>query len=228
MTKDDEITEVSSPPCYLHEFAADLAPQQDTPKTLDWPTIRAWRRETREKLIAKRLAASHEDRHVRAERAKEHLRAAVSIPESSVLGLYWPFRGEIDLRDIAARHIEAGGVAALPVVVAKGAPVEFWQWQPGARMQRGFWNIPVPAERHVVRPDVLFIPLVGFDRQNFRLGYGGGYYDRTLAALDPLPLRVGVGYAEAELGTIYPQPHDVPMSMIVTDAGPKDPPARTP
>lgn len=229
MTKDDEITEVSSPPCYLHEFAADLAPLQEaTPAPHDWPRVRAWRRETREKLIAKRLAASNEERRARTERANEYLRASVNVPASAVLGIYWPFRGEIDVRDIAARHIEAGGVAALPVVVAKNAPVEFWQWEPGARMQRGFWNIPVPAERRVVRPDVLLIPLVGFDRQNFRLGYGGGYYDRTLAALEPLPLRIGVGYADAELTTIFPQPHDVPMSTIVTDAGPKDSQARTP
>jgi 5-formyltetrahydrofolate cyclo-ligase len=228
MTKDDEITEVSSPPCYLHEFAADLAPTKEAPEALGWPAIRAWRRETREKLIAQRLAASHADRRARAERAKEHLRTSVTIAPSAVLGIYWPFRGEIDLRDVAARHIESGGVAALPVVVAKSAPVEFWQWEPGARMQRGVWNIPVPVERRVVRPDVLLIPLVGFDRQIFRLGYGGGYYDRTLAALDPLPLRIGVGYADAELETIHPQPHDVPMSMIVTDAGPKDPSARKP
>jgi 5-formyltetrahydrofolate cyclo-ligase len=77
----------------------------------------------------------------------------------------------------------------------------------------------VPAEGSAVRPDALIIPLVGFDGAGFRLGYGGGYYDRTLAQLDPLPLRVGLGYANAELATIYPQPHDVPMSMIVTDLG---------
>ena len=70
-----------------------------------------------------------------------------------MLGFYWPIRGELDLRGVARRHVEAGGTAALPVVVAKNAPVEFWQWEPGAAMQRGFWNIPVPAERRVVVPE---------------------------------------------------------------------------
>ena len=84
-------------------------------------------------------------------------------------------------------------------------------------MQRGFWNIPIPAERRVVVPDALLIPLVGYDAAGYRLGYGGGYYDRTLASRTPLPLRIGVGYDGAELPTIHPQPHDIPMSIIVTE-----------
>jgi 5-formyltetrahydrofolate cyclo-ligase len=73
------------------------------------------------------------------------------------------------------------------------------------------------SRREVVIPDVLIVPLVGFDREGFRLGYGGGYYDRTLAASRPRPLTIGVAFAEAELETIYPQPHDIPMNRIVTD-----------
>ena len=111
----------------------------------------------------------------------------------------------------------ASRTAALPVVVAKSEPVEFWRWQPGAAMQRGFWNIPIPAERHAVTPDALLIPLVGYDSAGFRLGYGGGYYDRTLAALAPRPFCIGAGYDSAELATIHPQPHDIPMDLIVTE-----------
>ena len=85
-------------------------------------------------------------------------------------------------------HVKAGGIAALPVVVEKNAPVEFWQWKPGDTMQRSFWNIPVPAERRVVIPNALLVPLVGYDAAGYRLGYGGGYYDRTLAATAPRPL----------------------------------------
>jgi 5,10-methenyltetrahydrofolate synthetase len=134
-----------------------------------------------------------------------------------VLGIYWPIRGELDLRDYARRHVETGGTAVLPVVVAKGSPVEFWQWQPGASLRRGFWNIPVPVERRVAVPDVLLIPLVGYDAAGYRLGYGGGYYDRTLAALTPRPLCIGVGYDDSALATIHPQPHDIPMDWIVTE-----------
>jgi 5-formyltetrahydrofolate cyclo-ligase len=103
------------------------------------------------------------------------------------------------------------------VITHKNAPVEFWPWTPGMSMRRGFWNIPVPAVGEPVQPDALIIPLVGFDAACFRLGYGGGYYDRTLAALAPLPVRVGIGFADAALATIHPQPHDIPMSVIVTD-----------
>ena len=166
---------------------------------------------------ASRTTLELKARQERGARAKERLCGEIDLAPYRVLGIYWPIRAEIDVRDIAIRHIEAGGVAALPVVVHKNAPVEFWPWEPGTSMRRGFWNIPVPASGTAVRPDALIIPLVGFDAACFRLGYGGGYYDRTLAALSPLPLRIGLAFAEAQIATIYPQPHDVPMSMVVTD-----------
>ena len=75
----------------------------------------------------------------------------------------------------------------------------------------------MPAERRLVHPDALLIPLVGYDAAGFRLGYGGGYYDRTLAVAAPRPFCIGVGYDDAEIATIYPQPHDIPMDFIVTE-----------
>jgi 5-formyltetrahydrofolate cyclo-ligase len=183
----------------------------------EWPAVRIWRAAARATLLAERAALTSRVRRQRGELALQRLLAAVRWPPSSVLGIYWPIRGEIDVREIARRHVEAGGIAALPVVTQKNDAVEFWQWRPGMKMTRGFWRIPVPAARHVVQPDVLIIPLVGFDAAGFRLGYGGGYYDRTLAALTPRPLRIGIGFTEAALPTIYPQPHDVPMTLIVTD-----------
>jgi 5-formyltetrahydrofolate cyclo-ligase len=197
----------------MHEFAAELAP----PSTSDWSVVKPWRAQTRAALLARRTALEIDDRRRRGERAKERLLAEIDLTPHRVLGIYWPIRAEIDVRDIAIRHIEAGGIAALPVITRKNAAVEFWPWEPGTSMRRGFWNIPVPAVGAAVRPDALIIPLVGFDAAGFRLGYGGGYYDRTLAALSPLPLRIGLAYADAEIATIHPQPHDIPMSVIVTD-----------
>jgi 5-formyltetrahydrofolate cyclo-ligase len=197
----------------MHEFADELLPR---PRS-DWNEVRAFRKAKRAELLARRQNLSFHDRHAFAESLTAHLLATLDLNAYSVLGIYWPIRGELDLRDFARRHIEAGRAAALPVVVAKAAPVEFWQWEPGSALQRGLWNIPVPAARRCLVPDALLIPLVGYDTEGFRLGYGGGYYDRTLAALTPRPLTIGVGYDEAALATIHPQPHDVPMDMIVTE-----------
>jgi 5-formyltetrahydrofolate cyclo-ligase len=224
--EDEDRETYSSPACSMHELASDLvAPGTDLPSppaaagaaAPEWPAIKAWRTQTRAALLARRAALELKDRQQRGERAKERLCAEIDLEPHRVLGIYWPIRAEIDVRDIAIRHIEAGGVAALPVVVHKNAPVEFWPWEPGTSMRRGFWNIPVPASGTAVRPDALIIPLVGFDAACFRLGYGGGYYDRTLASLAPRPVRIGIAYAEAQIPTIYPQPHDVPMSAVVTD-----------
>jgi 5,10-methenyltetrahydrofolate synthetase len=202
----------SSPACYMHELdeANSAAPKS-------WPEIRQWRKRTREALIASRMALTVKVRQDKGEKAKQKLAASVDLSRYPTLGIYWPMRGEIDVRDIARRHIEAGGAVGLPVVVEKSAPVEFWKWQPGTGMRRGVWNIPIPISREVLIPDALIVPLVGFDSGRYRLGYGGGYYDRTIAALGRRPFCVGLGFTEAELPTIYPQPHDIPMSLIVTD-----------
>jgi 5,10-methenyltetrahydrofolate synthetase len=141
------------------------------------------------------------------------------LREFAVLGFYWPIRGELDLRGIARGHLDAGGITAVPVVVAKNEPVEFWSWEPGSPMQRGFWNIPVPLERRCVTPEVLVIPLVGYDAAGYRLGYGGGFYDRTLAQLQPKPYTVGLGFTQDFLFDFEPEPHDVPLNAILNDNG---------
>jgi 5-formyltetrahydrofolate cyclo-ligase len=211
-----DINEPSSPVCLMSEFADELLPPPGR-REPDWPAVEAFRKAKRVELLARRREYPLEHRRRATHSVLERLSSAVDLRAYPVLGFYWPIRAELDLRDAAREHVEAGGIAALPVVVEKAAPIEFWQWRPGAAMQRGFWNIPVPAERQVVTPNALLIPLVGYDVAGFRLGYGGGYYDRTLAATEPRPFCIGIAYDEAEMATIYPQPHDVPMDIIVTD-----------
>jgi 5-formyltetrahydrofolate cyclo-ligase len=97
------------------------------------------------------------------------------------------------------------------------APLEFRAWQPGVRLESGVWGIPVPADGEVVWPDVLLVPLVGFDRLGYRLGYGGGFYDRTLAAMPRRPTTLGVGFALGAIETIHPQQHDIPMDAVITE-----------
>jgi 5-formyltetrahydrofolate cyclo-ligase len=184
-----------------------------------WDEVRRWRREQRARLIERRQAIPQNERRrlqpLITRRLEEHFPQLAR----AVVGFYWPFSGELGLHALVRRLVERGARAALPVVVEKRAPLEFWAWRPGAPLARGVWNIPIPAEREVVQPTVLLVPLVGFDAENYRLGYGGGYYDRTLAAMDPKPLTIGVGYELGRLATIHPQPHDVPMAAIVTEAG---------
>jgi len=105
------------------------------------------------------------------------------------------------------------------VVVDKKGPLEYRGWRPGEPLVDGVWNIPVPEKRDIVMPMVVLAPLVGFDRAGYRLGYGGGYFDRTLGALSPRPLAIGIGFELQQMDTIYPQPFDVPMDVIVTEAG---------
>jgi 5-formyltetrahydrofolate cyclo-ligase len=204
----DEPREYSSPVCYAPDL--EVAPA-------NWSEIKAWRKATRAAIITRRMARDPADRKRLSEPVIEYLRSAIDVTRHPVVGLYWPIRAEIDLREFARELVRAGGTVGLPVVVQDAAPVEFWRWRPGVALKRGHWNIPVPPERDVVCPDVLVVPLVGFDSGRYRLGYGGGFYDRTLAAAAPRPHTIGIAFADAELPTIYPQPHDIPMDVIVTE-----------
>jgi len=214
--------EYSSPPCLLPELQSEAQPDApgvaDPPAGARWDEIKAWRRRSRETLIAWRVGLDAAVRRGLSERVQQRLRDSIDLQRFRTIGIYWPIRGEINLRGLARDHLARGGQVGLPVVVHRGAPVEFWQWEPGIDMSRGLWNIPIPRERRIVHPDLLLVPLVGFDRQVFRLGYGGGYYDRTLAAAAPRPFCIGVGFQASILPTICPQPHDIPMDQIVTDA----------
>ena len=107
----------------------------------------------------------------------------------------------------------------MPVVIAKNAPLVFRAWKSGDKLVSGAWNIPVPADGGEVIPDIVIAPVVGYDKNCYRLGYGGGFFDRTLAALSPRPIIIGVGYTQAAITSIHPLPHDIPMTVIVTEHG---------
>lgn len=181
----------------------------------NWDEIRRWRKAERARLIAERMALRGEPRARHNAAITRSLEPLLS-PEM-LIGFYWPIRGEYDARKLVTGLLDRGARAAMPVVVQKGAPLIFRPWHPGVRMENGFWDIPVPAEGEPVIPTTLLVPLVGFDEKGYRLGYGGGYYDRTLASFPTRPLAIGVGYEFARLETIHPQPHDIPMSLIVTE-----------
>jgi 5-formyltetrahydrofolate cyclo-ligase len=184
-----------------------------------WTDVNAWRKARRAELRERRLALPPAERRALQARILAHIEAGFPELAGAPVGFYWPFRGEVDLQPLMKRHVAAGGRAALPVVVERKEPVEWWEWSPGTRMVPGIWDIPVPAERRLLEPAVLLVPVLGFDWACYRLGNGGGYYDRTLAAMQPRPLAIGVGYELGRLETIHPQPHDIPLHAVVTETG---------
>ncbi|HJV75415.1 MAG TPA: 5-formyltetrahydrofolate cyclo-ligase [Noviherbaspirillum sp.] len=131
------------------------------------------------------------------------------------LGIYWPIRGEPDLREaykeLANREVQL----ALPVVVSKDAPLKFLAWKPGDAMLQDAFGVAIPASGVEVIPAALLIPCLGFNKLYFRLGYGGGFYDRTLA-LSPRPLTVGVGYSQG-LAAFDADSHDVALDAVITE-----------
>ncbi len=177
-----------------------------------------WRKAERARLIAARLAATAEDRGRWSRDIGKRLEEAIGEVRGLIVSAYAPFRGEPVLRDLIRGIVARGGRTALPLVLARGEPLQFRAWAPGEPTQKGLWDIPVPTQRaEVVQPNVVIAPLVGFDGACFRLGYGGGFYDRTLAAFATRPRVFGVGYALCAIPTIHPQPHDIPMDAIVTE-----------
>jgi 5-formyltetrahydrofolate cyclo-ligase len=185
----------------------------------DWKEIQAWRRTERSRLIERRMATPLAERREWSATIVSHLAGLVTERATETIGFYWPFKAEFDPRPLVQRLLEAGMQAALPVVLAPKSPMEFRLWTPGAAMDTGVYDIPFPKERNLVVPDVVLAPLVGFDGARYRLGYGGGYFDRTLATLQPRPFAIGIGFELGRLPTVYPQPHDLPMDAIVTEAG---------
>ena len=182
-----------------------------------WADIVRWRQGERQRLIAARLAIDAEERRRKAGRIAGLLDLTISRVSGRIVGAYWPFRGEPDLRDWMISVVKRGGRIALPVVIQKGWPLEYRIWLPGDPLEHSAGNIPAPSRGPAVRPDIVIAPVVGFDQAHYRLGYGSGFIDRTLAAMPRRPIAVGVGYREAEIETIHPQPHDIAMDVVLTD-----------
>lgn len=215
---DDGPAQYASPPCFLHELQPGFDGANAGADPVAWADVARWRKTERARLIEARLAISADARTAMAQKIGEGLDAAIGDVGGRMVSLYWPFRGEPDLRPWMASVIARGGMVALPVVVEKAHPLIFRAYKPGDSLEKGVWNIPIPAEGESVVPDVVISPIVGIDPANYRLGYGGGFFDRTLAAIPRKPLVIGIGYEMQRIATIYPQPHDIPMDAVVTES----------
>lgn len=189
------------------------------------------KKDCRAKLLPLRLAASSDaglsvalTARLDALIAQFSSRFPVGSPGSiNSIGFYWPLRGEFDARDFIAAWLAADSSrrAALPHIPERHSPLVFHAWTPGAPMREGHHGIAEPESREVVVPDLLLIPCVGFDREGYRLGYGGGYYDRTLAAWPGAarPATIGIAYEACRIedGVLEREAHDLPLDAIVTE-----------
>lgn len=211
MTEDEETG--GCDPCFAHHLVGGHPVDRDT-----WRDVARFRRAERARLLATRKL-SISDRITATKSLIRALGDIVQFIPGTSLAVYWPIRGEPDLRPWMTDADAVGVRVLLPVVVTKDAPLEFHRWSPGCSMSRGLWNIPVPADGAAATPDIVISPLVGVDTHLFRLGNGGGYYDRTLASLEPMPKVIGVGLAGCQIKTIYPMPWDIPMDAIVLSDG---------
>ena len=192
---------------------------EPTHPPLSWNEIRAWRKLQRARLVEQRTCTPEDDRKAWNDRITAHLLDAFELLSDAVVGFCWPYKGEFDARFAVRQWRAQGAIAALPEVIDKAAPLRFSKWWPGAPMRAGVYEIPVPDGTEVLLPDLAIVPMNGFDRRGYRLGYGGGFFDRTLAACERRMIAIGVAYEMLQLESIYPQPHDIPMDFVVTEAG---------
>lgn len=177
----------------------------------------AWRRELRRAMVERRAALDDAGHAALSARIAGHALAALARP--AVAAFCWPIKHEPDVRAIVTAWAAEGARAALPVVAAEDAPLLFREWTPETPLTADRYGIPTPAAGAWLTPDLILLPLNGFDGAGYRLGYGGGYFDRTLAALVPRPLAVGVGFEINRIASIRPAPHDQRLDWIVTENG---------
>ncbi|WP_438971005.1 5-formyltetrahydrofolate cyclo-ligase [Methylophaga sp.] len=178
-----------------------------------------WKRTQRTQILDERTAISESMRQQIQSRVLERVQRYLKPHPPATLGIYWPIKGEIDCRHISEDLIKAGWRLALPVINNDTKCLDFAEWYPSTEMVKGVWNIPVPVESEWIEPEIFLIPLVGFDEENYRLGYGGGYYDRTLANSKKSVRTIGIGFEQGRLKTIYPHEFDIAMDTIITENG---------
>ena len=179
----------------------------------------------RQTLIEERLNLP--DRLERAEALQRVMRIWLVGRPDAVIGAYWPIKGEFDPLPVLHRWKEDGELMDQPLRRRIGLPVvnkvhktlTFHAWYPGCPMEEDAYGIPKPKDTELVVPTLLLVPCVGWGPGGYRLGYGGGFYDRTLASYQPKPVTVGLGYSMGALPELVPEPHDVPLDAILSENG---------
>jgi 5-formyltetrahydrofolate cyclo-ligase len=193
---------------------SDQPAESDTNCAIDFRQARSALR--REKIAA-RLALDPLTHQQASARILKTLGDFLAAKPAGTLAFCWPIRAEVDCRPLVARLLTGGWRAAMPTVVQTDAPMQFRAWRPDAPMLADPYGIPVPDTKVVDVPDVLLLPLVACDAAGYRLGYGGGYFDRTLAVCPRRPLAIGIGFALCLVDSIHPGEHDIPLDASITE-----------
>ncbi|MCW5256614.1 5-formyltetrahydrofolate cyclo-ligase [Verminephrobacter aporrectodeae subsp. tuberculatae] len=179
----------------------------------------------RRALIAERMNLP--DRLLRAEHLRQVMRIWLVNRPDTVIGAYWPIKGEFDPLPALHRWKEDGELLdelqlrriGLPVVDKQNKTLSFHSWHPGCPMEEDAYGIPKPKDTEAIVPTLIFVPCVGYAPGGYRLGYGGGFYDRTLATLRPRPFAVGLGFTHGYLDDFEPGEFDLPLDTILNDNG---------
>jgi 5,10-methenyltetrahydrofolate synthetase len=186
---------------------------------MDTASLKTWRKTQRERLISERVGVTPDRLEAWRGQIDRHLEQSFPGLANCRLAFCWPIKGEYDARHLARTLRARGALTALPVVVAPKTPLIFREWHPGVELAVGPLDIPYPKDSAEVVPDAVLLPMNGWDSAGYRLGYGAGFFDRTLASLAKQPVVIGVSYEMAKLDTIHPQPWDIPMDFVVTERG---------
>jgi 5-formyltetrahydrofolate cyclo-ligase len=186
---------------------------------MDAQSLKSWRRTQRERLIAERLAIPDETLVAWRQRMDGYLERSFPGLARQRVAFCWPIKNEYDARHFARTLRGLGALTALPVVIAPKSPLAFREWHPGVELAKGALDIPYPLHSREIVPDAVLLPMNGWDSKGYRLGYGAGFFDRTLASLAKKPVVIGVSYEQARLDTIHPQAWDIPVDYLVTERG---------
>jgi 5,10-methenyltetrahydrofolate synthetase len=181
--------------------------------------LKSWRKSQRERLISERSALDFTTLERWRHRIDHYLERSFPGLAGRRVAFCWPIKNEYDARHFAKTLRERGSLTALPVVVAPKTPLRFREWHPGVELARGALDIPYPANSPEVLPEAVLLPMNGWDSKGYRLGYGAGFFDRTLASLAQKPVVIGISYEQARLDTIHPQSWDIPVDYLVTERG---------
>ncbi len=201
-------------------MSADLRPDARPDSKAETPEHD--RRALRRQFVERRMALSVDDCAKLSASVCEHLRESFPQLAQMRVGFCWPVKNEPDLRPLLASWLAAGDpgfVALLPVVVEVDSPLVFRAWTPDTRLRVDRYGIPTPESGEFLLPQALLLPVNAFDAAGYRIGYGGGFFDRTLAVLKPAPLAIGVGFELARVDSIGPQAHDMRLDAMVSEAG---------